>query len=108
MANQITVAELQARLPAGITLDTDYAGTSAALFPVINILDAFAASQVAFNTANTVPGGDISSLTVGLGSEQVIFYPPNQTTTTVTVRPRTYSVTIFERSTVTDVFPTFI
>lgn len=107
MADQITVAELQAQLPAGIILDTDYGATSPGLFPVVNILDAYGVAQTAFNTANTVPGGDITSLTVGLGPEQVVFYPPNQTTTTVTVRPRTYSITVFQRSAVTDVYPIF-
>ena len=107
MADQITVSELQAALPASITLDTDYAATSPGLLPIVNILDAYAEAQTTFNTANTVPGGDIASLLVGLGPEQVVFYPPNQTTTTVTVRPRNYSVTIFERSTVTDVYPIF-
>lgn len=107
MADQITVAELQAKLPAGIALDTDYGATSPGLFPIVNILDAYEAAQTTFNATNTVPGGDITSLNVGLGPEQVVFYPPNQTTTTVTVRPRTYSITIFQRSTVTDVFPIF-
>ncbi|NQE38594.1 hypothetical protein [Microcoleus asticus] len=107
MAEQITVAELQAALPTGIVLDTDYAATAPGLLPITNILDAYAAAQTTFNTANTVPGGDITSLLVGVGPEQVVFYPPNQTTTTVTVTPRTYSITVFQRSAVTDVYPTF-
>jgi hypothetical protein len=107
MADQITVAELQAQLPGNITLDTDYESTAPGLLPIVNILDAYETAQTAFNTANTIAGGDITSLLVGVGAEQIVFYPPNQTTTTVTVRPRTYSITVFQRSTVTDVFPTF-
>lgn len=101
----ITVAELSANLPAGVTLDpTAYPGTAQAIKVLVDMLDAFNATQAAFNT--TAPNGsDVLSLTVGLGNEQTIFWPPGQTTTTEVVRAKTYTVTSFQQSAVTDVYP---
>lgn len=96
MADQPSVSELQAKLPAGISLDTDYAATSPALLPVVDILDAFGQAQETFNQANTVPGSDVLSFSSGVGTDQIIFWPPGQTTVTATVRPRVYTVTAFQ------------
>jgi hypothetical protein len=101
----ITVTELSANLPAGVTLDpTAYPGTSQAIKVIVEMLDAFNKTQASFNT--TAPAGtDVLSLSVGLGNEQTIFWPPGQTATTETVRPKTYSLTSFQRSVVSDVYP---
>lgn len=101
----ITVAELSANLPAGVTLDPAvYPGTAQAIKVLVDMLDAFSKTQGEFN-ANAPAGTDVLSLTVGLGNEQTIFWPPGQNTTTETVRPKTYTVTSFQRSAVTDVYP---
>lgn len=101
----ITVAALTPDLPAGITLDpTAYPGTSQAIKVIVDLLDAFSKSQAAFNA--TAPAGtDVLSLTVGLGSEQTIYWPPGQTTTTAIVRPKTYTLSSFQKSAITDVYP---
>ena len=68
------------------------------------MLDAFNKTQAEFNA--TAPNGtDVLSLGVGLGNEQTIFWPPGQTTTTEIVRPKTYTLTSLQRSTITDVYP---
>jgi len=101
----ITVTELSANLPAGVTLDpTAYPGTAQAIKVLVDMLDAFNATQAAFN-ATAPNGSDVLSLTVGLGNEQTIFWPPGQTTTTEIVRAKTYTVTSFQQSAVTDVYP---
>lgn len=101
----ITVTELSANLPAGVTLDpTAYPGTAQAIKLLVDMLDAFNATQAAFN-ATAPNGSDVLSLTVGLGNEQTIFWPPGQTTTTEIVRAKTYTVTSFQQSAVTDVYP---
>lgn len=101
----ITVTQLTANLPAGVTLDTTaYPGTAQAIKVLVDMLDAFNATQAAFN-ATAPDGTDVLSLAVGLGNEQTIFWPPGQTTTTETVRPKTYTLTSFQQSTVTDVYP---
>ncbi|MEG5048661.1 hypothetical protein [Microcoleus sp. B4-C1] len=101
----ITIAELSANLPAGVTLDpTAYPGTAQAIKVLVDMLDAFNATQAAFN-ATAPDGSDVLSLTVGLGNEQTIFWPPGQTTTTEIVRAKTYTVTSFQQSAVTDVYP---
>lgn len=101
----ITVTQLTPNLPTGVTLDpAAYPGTAQAIKVIVDLLDAFNKSQVAFNA--TAPAGtDVLSLAVGLGNEQTIFWPPGQTTTTETVRPKTYTLTSFQRSTVSDVYP---
>ncbi|MEG4032114.1 MULTISPECIES: hypothetical protein [unclassified Microcoleus] len=101
----ITVTQLAANLPAGVTLDpTAYPGTAQAIRVIVDLLDAFNETQAAFNA--TAPAGtDVLSLAVGQGNEQTIFWPPGQTTTTETVRPKTYTLTSFQRSTVSDVYP---
>lgn len=101
----ITVAELSANLPTGITLDpTAYPGTDQAIKVIVEMLDAFNKAQSDFNA--TAPAGtDVLSLSTGLGNEQTIFWPPGQTATTETVRPKTYSLTSFQRSVVSDVYP---
>lgn len=101
----ITVTQLSANLPAGVTLDpTAYPGTAQAIKVLVDMLDAFNKTQAEFNA--TAPAGtDVLSLAVGLGNEQNIFWPPGQTSTTQTVRPKTYTVTTFQRSTVSDVYP---
>jgi hypothetical protein len=101
----ITVAQLSLNLPAGITLDpTVYPETSQAIKFLTDILDAFQKTQSAFN--ESAPAGtDVLSLGVGVGNEQTIFWPPGQTTTTEVVRPKTYTLTSLQRSTITDVYP---
>jgi hypothetical protein len=101
----ITVTQLSANLPAGVTLDPiAYPGTGQAIKVLTDMLDAFNKSQSDFNA--TAPAGtDVLSLGVGLGNEQTIFWPPGQTTTTQVVRPKTYTLTSMQRSTVTDVYP---
>jgi hypothetical protein len=101
----ITVAQLSANLPAGVTLDpTAYPGTAQAIKAVVDMLDAFNKTQSEFNA--TAPAGtDVLSLSVGLGNEQTIFWPPGQTTTTAVVRPKTYTLTSLQQSAITDVYP---
>ena len=101
----VTVSQLVSNLPAGITLDPAvYPGTAQAIKAIVDVLDAFGKAQADFNA--TAPAGtDVLSLGVGLGNEQTIFWPPGQTTTTVVVRPKTYSVTSLQKSQVSDVYP---
>jgi hypothetical protein len=101
----ITVTAFTPDLPAGITLDpTAYPGASQAIKVIVDLLEAFNKSQAAFNA--TAPAGtDVLSLAVGLGNEQTIFWPPGQTTTTAVVRPKTYTLTSFQKSAITDVYP---
>jgi len=101
----ITVAQLSVNLPTGVTLDpAAYPNTSQAIKVLTDMLDAFSKSQAAFN--ESAPSGtDVLSLAVGVGNEQTIFWPPDQTTTTEIVRPKTYTLTSFQRSIITDVYP---
>ena len=101
----ITVANLSVNLPAGVTLDpTAYPETTQAIKVLTDMLDAFAKTQSEFNA--TAPNGtDVLSLGVGLGNEQTVFWPPGQTATTDVVRPKTYTLTSLQRSTITDVYP---
>ena len=101
----ITVTQLVANLPPGVTLDpTAYPGTAQAIKVLTDMLDAFNTTQSNFN--ETAPAGtDVLSLSVGLGNEQTVFWPPGQTTTTETVRPKTYTLISFQKSTITDVYP---
>jgi hypothetical protein len=101
----ITVTQLSANLPAGVTLDpAAYPGTSQAIKVLTDMLDAFTKTQGEFNT--TAPAGsDVLSLSVGLGNEQTIFWPPGQNATTIVVRPKTYTITSFQKSAITDVYP---
>lgn len=101
----ITVTQLSANLPAGVTLDpTAYPGTAQAIKVLTDMLDAFNKTQGEFNA--TAPAGmDVLSLGVGLGNEQTIFWPPGQDTTTIAVRPKTYTLTSMQKSAVTDVYP---
>lgn len=101
----ITVTQLTPNLPTGVTLDpTVYPGTGQAIRVIVDLLDAFNETQASFN-ATAADGSDVLSLAVGLGNEQTIFWPPGQTTTTETVRPKTYTLTSFQRTTVSDVYP---
>lgn len=101
----ITVDQLSANLPAGVTLDpTAYPSTAQAIKVLTDMLDAFNKTQTEFNTA-APDGTDVLSLGVGLGNEQTIFWPPGQTATTEIVRPKTYTLTSLQRSTVTEVYP---
>ena len=101
----ITVTQLSANLPTGVTLDpTAYPGTAQAIKVLTDMLDAFSKTQAEFNAAAPA-GTDVLSLGVGLGNEQTIFWPPGQTTTTEIVRPKTYTLTSLQRSTITDVYP---
>ncbi len=101
----ITVTQLSANLPAGVTLDpTAYPGTAQAIKVIVDMLDAFSKTQSEFNA--TAPAGtDVISLNVGVGNEQTIFWPPGQNVTTAVVRPKTYTVTSLQKSAVTDVYP---
>jgi hypothetical protein len=101
----ITVTELTPNLPTGVTLDpAAYPGTAQAIKVIVDLLEAFSKTQATFN--ETAPAGtDVLSLAVGQGNEQTIFWPPGQNVTTETVRPKTYTVTSFQRSTITDVYP---
>jgi len=101
----ITVTQFAANLPAGVTLDpTVYPGTAQAIKVLTDMLDAFNQTQSEFN-ADAPAGTDVLSLGVGLGNEQSIFWPPDQNVTTEIVRPKTYTLTSFQRSTITDVYP---
>jgi len=101
----ITVTQLSANLPAGVTLDpAAYPDTAQAIRLVVDMLDAFNKTQGEFN-ASAPAGSDVLSLTVGLGNEQTIFWPPGQNVTTETVRPKTYTLTSLQRSTIADVYP---
>jgi len=101
----ITVDQFSANLPTGVTLDpTAYPGTAQAIKVLTDMLDAFNKTQAEFN-ASAPAGTDVLSLGVGLGNEQTIFWPPGQTTTTEVVRPKTYTLTSLQRSTITDVYP---
>jgi hypothetical protein len=101
----ITVTQLSANLPAGVTLDPAvYPATAQAIKVVTDMLDAFSKAQTEFNTAAPA-GTDVLSLSVGLGNEQTIFWPPGQTTTSEIVRPKTYTLTSMQRSAITDVYP---
>ena len=101
----ITVSQLSANLPPGITLDpATYPGTAQAIKVMVDMLDSFSKTQSEFNA--TAPAGtDVLSLGVGLGNEQVMFWPPGQTTTTVVVRPKTYTLTSMQKSQISDVYP---
>jgi hypothetical protein len=101
----ITVTALTPNLPVGVTLDPAvYPGTTQAIKLLVEMLDAFNKTQAEFNA--TAPAGtDVLSLGVGLGSEQTIFWPPGQTTTTAVVRAKTYTLTSLQKSAVTDVYP---
>jgi hypothetical protein len=101
----ITVSQLSPNLPAGVTLDpAAYPGTAQAIKVIVDLLEAFGATQATFN-ATAPAGSDVLSLAVGLGNEQTIFWPPGQNTTRETVRPKTYTVTTFQRSEIIDVYP---
>jgi len=101
----ITVTQLAANLPAGVTLDpTAYPGTAQAIKVLTDLLDAFSKTQAEFNAAAPT-GTDVLSLAVGIGNEQTIFWPPGQNVTSETVRPKTYTLTSLQRSTITDVYP---
>jgi hypothetical protein len=101
----ITVDQLAANLPTGVTLDpTAYPGNAQAIKVVVEILEAFSKTQSQFN-ATAPDGTDVLSLGVGLGNEQTIFWPPGQTTTTEVVRPKTYTLTSLQRSAITGVYP---
>ena len=101
----ITVTQLTPNLPTGVTLDpAAYPGTAQAIKVIVDLLEAFNETQSVFN-ATAPAGSDVLSLAVGLGNEQTIFWPPGQTATTETVRAKTYTVTTFQQSAVTDVFP---
>jgi len=101
----ITVDQLAANLPTGVTLDPSaYPGNTQAIKVVVEMLEAFSKTQSQFN-ATAPDGTDVLSLGVGLGNEQTIFWPPGQTTTTEVVRPKTYTLTSLLRSTITDVYP---
>jgi hypothetical protein len=101
----ITVDQFSASLPIGVTLDPiAYPGTTQAIKVLTDLLDAFSKTQSEFN-ATAPDGTNVLSLGVGLGNEQTIFWPPGQTTTTQTVRPKTYTLTSLQRSTITDVYP---
>jgi hypothetical protein len=101
----ITVDQLSANLPAGVTLDpATYPGTFQAIKVLTDMLEAFNKTQAEFNA--TAPAGtDVLSLSVGLGNEQTIFWPPGQNVTTEVVRPKTYTLNSLQRSTITDVYP---
>jgi|GEM_PF-2298708 len=101
----ITVAQLSANLPAGLTLDpTVYPNSAQAIKVLTDILDAFGKTQNDFN-ATAPTGTDVLSLAVGVGNEQTIFWPPGQSSIVETVRPKTYTLTSFQRSTITDIYP---
>jgi len=101
----ITVTQLTPNLPPGVTLDpTAYPGTAQAIKVLTDMLDAFSKTQADFN-ATASAGSDVLSLAVGLGNEQNIFWPPGQSATSITVRPKTYTVTSMQKSAVTDVYP---
>jgi hypothetical protein len=101
----ITVTQLSANLPAGVTLDpAAYPGTAQAIKVVVDLLDAFNKTQSEFN-ATAPDGTDVLSLAVGLGNEQTVFWPPGQNVTTVVVRPKTYTLTSLQQSAITDVYP---
>jgi hypothetical protein len=101
----ITVNQLSANLPTGVTLDpTAYPDTAQAIKVLTDMLDAFSKTQAEFN-ATAPDGTDVLSLGVGLGNEQTIFWPPGQNVTTEIVRPKTYTLTSLQRSTITDVYP---
>lgn len=101
----ITVTQLSANLPAGVTLDpTAYPGTAQAMKVIVDMLDAFGKTQGEFNAAAPA-GTDVIALNVGVGNEQTIFWPPGQNVTTAVVRPKTYTVTSLQKSAVTDVYP---
>lgn len=101
----ITVTQLSANLPAGVTLDpAAYPGTAQAIKFVVDVLDAFNKTQNEFNAA-APDGTDVLSLGVGLGNEQTIFWPPGQTATKEVVRPKTYTLTSLQRSIISDVYP---
>jgi hypothetical protein len=99
----ITVGALT--LPAGITIDpVAYPATSQAVKLLTDLIDAFSTAQAAFNA--TAPAGtDVVAVNTGLGNEQAIFWPPGQTTTTVLVRPKVYTLNTFQQSTITEVYP---
>lgn len=99
----ITVGALT--LPAGVTLDpVAYPPGSQATKLLTDMLDSFNAAQATFNA--TAPAGtDVIAVNTGLGNEQAIFWPPGQTTTTVLVRPKVYTLNTFQQSTVTEVYP---
>jgi hypothetical protein len=101
----ITVTQLTPNLPSGVTLDPAiYAGTSQAIKVLTDMLDAFGKTQTDFNAAAPA-GSDVLSLAVGIGNEQSMAWPPGQTETTVTVRPKTYTVISMQQSAVTNVYP---
>jgi len=101
----ITVTALTPNLPTGVTLDpVAYPDTDQAIKVIVDLLEAFGKSQGEFNA--TAPAGtDVLSLAVGLGNEQTIFWPPGQTTTTAIVRAKTYTLSSFQQSAITDVYP---
>jgi hypothetical protein len=100
----ITISQLAANLP-GITLDpTVYPGTQQAIKVLTDAMDAFYKAQSEFNANAPATSEKVLSLTVGLGNEQTIFWPPGEQTTQ-TVRPKTYTLTSMQRSTITDVYP---
>ena len=101
----ITVDQLSVNLPTGVTLDpTAYPGTAQAIKVLTDMLDAFNKTQTEFNA--TAPAGtDVLSLGVGLGNEQTIFWPPGQNSSSVVVRPKTYTLTSLQQSAVMDVYP---
>ncbi len=97
---QVTIANLTAALPAGITLDTDYATTDEGLNAVVDILDAFLAAQASVNAA--APAGErVASVVTGTAGAQQIERPLGSGTF-VTAVPRSYTVTVFQRSTASE------
>lgn len=98
----VSVTELTAELPAGITLNaTNYPGANDALLAVIDVLDAFDRAQTT-NNATAPAGQAVASVARAVGPETTVTIPgvgPK------VVRTRTYTVSLFEESAVTTVYP---
>lgn len=94
---QVTIADLQAALPAGITLDTDYASTDEGLNAVVDILDAFLSAQAAVNDG-TPAGEAVNAITVGTGAAQTLERPINSGTF-IQATPKVFTVSVFQQIT---------
>lgn len=95
---QVTIANLTAALPAGITLDTDYAAGDEGLDAVVDMLEAFRDAQATVNDG--APAGQrVASVTAGTGAPIDIENPPGSGTI-ITVVPRVFTVTVFQQQTI--------
>lgn len=100
----LTNAQLRAKLPAGITLDsTEYPDADTCLVAVVKFLTACEEAQIEQN-ATAPDGEDVQVVTKGIGAETTI----ERDGVTHRVQLVNRSVIAYEKLTVVDVLPVLI